>query len=175
MEYKDLNITIYGIRGLYEGLQAYAQADQDALEAIVDQLEKDRLSASMMTTDEGGRSCGRNSNQRPNSLEVNRVHVMEMELRAMLADLEQQDEKAADWFLQATELQANLSFTSGPPYIVYPSWELYGQWLLQHKRPAEAKVQFERSLQYGPERLIALEGLSGVEEAMSEKAEISQR
>jgi uncharacterized protein YeaO (DUF488 family) len=46
----------------------------------------------------------------------------------------------------------------GPPSIIHPSHELYGNWLMENNRFEESKVQFEKALERGPKRLHALLG-----------------
>ena len=83
---------------------------------------------------------------------------MELELRAMQAWLKK-DEAATEKLLkQAVESESGISFAYGPPTIVKPSFELYGEWLLENNRPKEALQQFDLSLKAAPGRLLSVKG-----------------
>jgi hypothetical protein len=59
---------------------------------------------------------------------------------------------------QAAVLESSISYAYGPPTIVKPAPELYGEWLLQLDRRTEALAQFERTLGMQPNRFLAMEG-----------------
>ena len=61
---------------------------------------------------------------------------------------------------QAAELEESLPPSSGPPDLVKPSHELYGEILLFLDRPQEAQHQFERALLWHPNRARSLLGLA---------------
>jgi hypothetical protein len=59
-----------------------------------------------------------------------------------------------------------------------PTFEMYGDWLLEQNRPEDALAQFEYALKRGPKRHLALKGkrqaaeMSGKEEMVAEVNEI---
>ena len=59
---------------------------------------------------------------------------------------------------QAVNLESNISYAYGPPTIVKPSFELYGEWLLENGKPKEALTQFELSLKAAPKRALSIKG-----------------
>ncbi len=61
---------------------------------------------------------------------------------------------------QATALEESLPPPSGPPDLIKPTHELYGEILLGIDRPKEAQEQFERSLLWHPNRARSLLGLA---------------
>lgn len=61
---------------------------------------------------------------------------------------------------QATALEESLPPPSGPPDLIKPTHELYGEILLGIDRPKEAQQQFERSLLWHPNRARSLLGLA---------------
>jgi hypothetical protein len=83
---------------------------------------------------------------------------MEMELRGLLANLEENKPEAEEWLKKATELEQSISYSFGPPATIKPSNELYGQWLLNNNRPEDAMVQFDYSLKRAPKRVKSLQG-----------------
>ncbi|HXV74729.1 MAG TPA: hypothetical protein VD788_00290, partial [Candidatus Polarisedimenticolaceae bacterium] len=88
------------------------------------------------------------------------VEVMRTSLRALI-ELDRGDTDAAVALLdQATATEDAMELDFGPPVIVKPSHELYGEVLLRLDRPAEARVQFDRSLERAPRRSRSLAGLA---------------
>jgi hypothetical protein len=76
-------------------------------------------------------------------------------LKAMLKD----DDQAVEKYLkEATAMEASAGYDSGPPFIAYPTFEQYGDWLLTKNRPADALVQFDISLKNRTNRAKALRG-----------------
>ena len=97
--------------------------------------------------------------QPPTKNGVNTAKVMEMELNAVLAILNKDSSAAEKWLKKATALESETSFSYGPPDIVKPSHEFYGEWLLENNKIDEAKKQFENQLERSPKRLLAEKGL----------------
>jgi len=86
--------------------------------------------------------------------------IMEKELAAILVYKETKDATAAERLIkEATEIELSMDPPSGPADPIKPSFELYGAVLLELNRPAEAAVQFQKSLTRMPNRRAALKGL----------------
>lgn len=155
-----LNIVNRANYAYLQGHKAYVRQQTDSLKTIIGDLAEDIRGASNLVTDAGVPMCSSASPSRalPNRLDIDQSKVMEMELRALLADLQGDTEKAEKWFREATELEYNASYAYGPPVIMYPSFELYGAWLLRQDRAEEAMQQFNRALERGPKRALALQG-----------------
>jgi predicted Zn-dependent protease len=61
---------------------------------------------------------------------------------------------------RATALEETLPAPSGPPDLIKPTHELYGELLLGIDRPKDAQQQFERSLLWHPNRARSVLGLA---------------
>ncbi|MCB0626512.1 MAG: hypothetical protein KDC43_21985, partial [Saprospiraceae bacterium] len=70
----------------------------------------------------------------PNRLDIDQAQVMELELRGLHAWFTGDPAAAEQRLREATELEASISYSYGPPPVVQPSFELYGQWLLANER-----------------------------------------
>ncbi|MGH9870005.1 MAG: hypothetical protein ACREAA_17805 [Candidatus Polarisedimenticolia bacterium] len=93
--------------------------------------------------------------------------VMRKSLRAMLA-LDRADVPGALALLdEATAAEESMPMDFGPPLIVKPSHELYGEVLLKLGRPSEARAQFEKALSRAPQRRLSLAGLTRAADAPS--------
>ena len=97
--------------------------------------------------------------------------IMEKELSALLTYKETQDAAAAEKLIkEAVAIELTLDAPSGPAEPIKPSFELYGNILLQLNRPAEAAEQFQQALKRMPNRRAALEGLKRATAAKSTTA-----
>jgi len=85
--------------------------------------------------------------------------IMEKEVAAALA-VAQKDAAGAEKLLkEATAIELTLDAPSGPAEPIKPSFELYGELLVEQGRMADAKVQFDHALERMPNRRAALQGL----------------
>jgi Tfp pilus assembly protein PilF len=167
-ETEGLNIGLQAIQYFLGGMLAYQNEQEDILEELVDSLYHKIQLAGMNASNEGAPMCSSGSGYgKATRVDVGKAKVMEQQLRALLANLQGEEEIAEKSMQTAVELQDGLDYNYGPPEIVYPSYEFYGEWLLDKGRKGAAKEMFERALERGPGRLKAVEGMRN-----SEKKEI---
>ena len=76
---------------------------------------------------------------------------------------------AVELFRRATSLEEALRPPSGPPEIIKPSHELFGEVLLRAGRPAEAAAQFKTALLRQPNRPGSLLGLARAAKSIDPK------
>jgi len=69
-------------------------------------------------------------------------------------------DKAIDLMKQATALEEQSGAPSGPPSLIKPTHELFGEILLKAGKPADAIAQFKTALLRQPNRARALLGLA---------------
>ena len=110
-----------------------------------------------------------------------KAHVLARELEAAIHLAEGRADKAVRLLEQATELQETLSLSYGPPDPVKPAHELFGEVLLELKRPQDAAEQFEKALDRAPKRALSLLGLArarsqsgGLDAARQDYADLGQ-
>jgi tetratricopeptide (TPR) repeat protein len=94
--------------------------------------------------------------------------VMQKSLRALIALHDGETERALALLDEATAIEEGMSLDFGPPAIVKPSHELYGEVLLGLGRPADARVQFEEALERAPRRSLSLAGLAKASRALGD-------
>lgn len=164
-----LNISIQAINRFLDGMKAYQQKNIALLDEQINTLEKERLKVSIQLENKGIALCSGVGweSQKANQLDVDQAKVMEMELRGLASDLKNNQSEANAWFKQAAELEQSISYSYGPPSVVKPSFELYGEWLLKNNRPEEALSQFEYSLQRAPKRILSLKGKLAAAKALN--------
>jgi tetratricopeptide (TPR) repeat protein len=85
--------------------------------------------------------------------------VLEMELQAIALAGDGKLEQAIARGREAAAAEDGMSFEFGPPAIVKPAHELLGELLLEQKRPAEARREFEAALAHAPGRAGSLSGV----------------
>ena len=86
------------------------------------------------------------------------VEIMELEVSALASANAGRFEEAVTILRRATSLEEALRPPSGPPEIIKPSHELFGEVLLRAGRPAEAAAQFKTALLRQPNRPRSLLG-----------------
>lgn len=167
-----LNISIVATNKFLDGMKAYQQKNTELLDEQINTLEKERLKVTIQIENKGIALCSGVGweSQKANQLDVDQAQVMEMELRGLAADLKGNKEEANDWLKKASQLEQNISYSYGPPTVVKPSFELYGEWLVENNRFEEALAQFDYSLKRAPKRILSLRGKLAVAKALGNAA-----
>ncbi|HYO99811.1 MAG TPA: tetratricopeptide repeat protein, partial [Pyrinomonadaceae bacterium] len=88
------------------------------------------------------------------------IEIMELEVSALARASAGKFDEAVELLRRATSLEESLRPPSGPPELLKPSHELFGDVLLSAGRPAEAAAQFRTALLRQPNRPRSLLGLA---------------
>ncbi len=86
------------------------------------------------------------------------VEIREIEIAATIALSKEKYDEAIEMMKRATAIEEEMSPPSGPPSLIKPSHELFGEILLQAKRYKEAAEQFQIALTRQPNRARSLLG-----------------
>ncbi len=89
-----------------------------------------------------------------------RIEAQARMIEARLAAHKKDFDTAFANMKQATALEEQGEPPSGPPDIIKPSHELYGELLMEAGRPQDAVAQFQRSLERQPNRARSVRGLA---------------
>ena len=100
--------------------------------------------------------AGLRSDKVPGSSSV--LTIRELEISALSASIKKDHDKAIMLMKQATALEEQMSPPYGPPNLIKPTHELFGEILLRAGKPAEAAEQFKVALQRQPNRARSLLG-----------------
>jgi hypothetical protein len=84
--------------------------------------------------------------------------IRELEISALSASMKKDHGKAIELMTKATLLEEQMSPPYGPPNLIKPTHELFGEILLRAGKPAEAAEQFKVSLLRQPNRARSLLG-----------------
>src|SRR4030095_10258990 len=86
------------------------------------------------------------------------AEIKELEVSAAAAASKQNYTEAVEMMKRATSIEEDMSPPSGPPSLIKPSHELFGEILLSANRPKEAAEQFGIALLRQPNRARSLLG-----------------
>ena len=86
------------------------------------------------------------------------AEIMELEVSAAAAASKQTYKEAIELMKRATAIEEEMSPPSGPPSLIKPSHELFGEILLSANQPKEAAGQFGKALLRQPNRARSLLG-----------------
>ncbi|HEU5145987.1 MAG TPA: tetratricopeptide repeat protein, partial [Chryseosolibacter sp.] len=95
----------------------------------------------------------------PGSAGLNMAKIMMEELSAVLAYMNGDFRKAEAHFHNAISIEEQNGHFFGPPEIMRPTQEFYGDFLLSRKKYKEAAAAFEKALDKAPGRTQSLIGL----------------
>lgn len=142
-----------------KGYRAYLLGEAQPIEEAVQAIKKIRIIAQNSVEEGNATSCSSPSAYRsPTLLDIKVAGVMQYELEALLADLQGDPTEVEVQFSQAIQLESETDVESGPPWVVKPAHELYGDWLLRQDRAKEAFEQYSFAEQRTPNRRLVLEG-----------------
>jgi tetratricopeptide (TPR) repeat protein len=159
MDYEKLSLDGKSKENFFQALMAYNVGDAATIKTQMAQLQPEIAAAKLLVTTEGVAMCSAGpSRYAPDKNSILRGNVMINEMGALLALSEKNDTKAEGHFKSAVEFENQSEYAFGPPDVPYPSFELYGEWLLERGRFADALAQFENSLERAPLRAKALKG-----------------
>ncbi|MEM6963384.1 MAG: hypothetical protein AAF573_01380 [Bacteroidota bacterium] len=156
-----MNMFTQSVQHFTQGMMSYVQNNKMQVEEAIKAISLLRTGGEQTMVNGVAKMCSGISayQQPPSKNEVNSMKVLELELNALLALMNKDEETAEKWFEEATALEETTTFNYGPPNIVKPSFELYAEWLMQKNKKAEAKKQYEKVLLRAPKRLVAMRGL----------------
>ena len=86
--------------------------------------------------------------------------IRELEVAAVSASVSNDYAKATELMKNATALEEETGAPSGPPSLIKPTHELFGEILLKAGKPADAAAQFRVALLRQPNRARSLLGLA---------------
>ncbi len=161
VSFDDLIVSLKAVQRLVDGMAAYHKQDVGALSVEIKQLKSDIEIAENQVILKGGKMCSGVSyyNQLPNQQDIDRSIIILNELLALEALLKNDEESAIASMKSAVELEEKTSFMFGPPEVIKPAPELYGEFLLKKGDKQLAKTMFEKTLERAPKRKIATENL----------------
>ncbi len=158
----DFNIKAKALGFYIDGMSALASNDTDraswAIIQITDQKSVELSKGGKVHPDYyycGGRS---NAGVISNEQDLIATEVIRLELEAVLAIKMNDNDAALDFAKRASQLQDRYISPFGPPIIVKPARELYGELLIDAGQAEAALEQFDLALRDAPNRTLSLLG-----------------
>ena len=172
----DLGHVANAVNDWIEGMKAYRKQDIETLKSIVLGMQTKREDATNKITPEGIPMCsaGGSSRNSPNKQDIEQAHVMELQLTALLTELEGSEQMGDKWLRRASKMEMDMSYSYGPPVIVKPTFELHGEYFMTYGKFDVAAMQFDKSLQKYPKRRRALMGRLNAAKSLNDEAKIKE-
>ncbi|MEJ2112365.1 MAG: hypothetical protein P8X62_01190 [Flavobacteriaceae bacterium] len=157
VDVSDLNIAVKSQYNFLEGMKAFKKGDKVLLDSIISNMQQDYDEQSLIVSLDGVKVCASVSRGDVTQTNIDESQIMQMQLKALRAWLENDEVAAEDWLKKSTALQDSMSFSYGPPFIQKPSHELYADWLVAYNRFDEAIEHYDLTLQRAKNRRLTLE------------------
>lgn len=159
-DYSNLAVQIMGVHCYNNAMVAFENKNEEEIRKQSETLAMSIAEAEKKVMAGGASMCSGNYNRSmPTQLHIERATVLKHEIDALIALLNKDETQFEKLMQLATTLEEETSYMYGPPEIVKPSSEMYGEWLLQKGRKEEAKKHFEIVIERAPKRLLAMKGL----------------
>ncbi|WP_425392039.1 tetratricopeptide repeat protein [Ekhidna sp.] len=156
-------------------LIAFDYQDASIIQKEIDTLLTHLEAAKLLVGEDGIAMCSAGPTRyAPNQSSIQKSQVVISQMKALIAMLENNDAKVERELSEATALELDSRYDPGPPFIAYPSFEMYGDWLLEKGRYDEALEQFNTSLDRRTNRMKALKGKLDALEALGRTEEASE-
>jgi len=102
------------------------------------------------------------------------LEIRELEIAALISASKKNFDEAIAAMKKATALEEEMSPPSGPPTLIKPSQELFGEILLRAGKPKEAAQQFTAALNRQPNRARSLLGAARAAAQSGDKARATE-
>jgi len=144
-----------------------------ARQGTIDQTRRDYESAKtfLNPTPSSGHADTRHASAAEQAIFQKASKIMVEQLQAEIWLGEGKTDAALQLLARTTAEEDALSFESGPPLIIKPAHELYGEELLIAGRPREAVKEFRCALLRAPKRAVSLKDLARAEAASGDSTE----
>lgn len=175
VDYSELGLADISGMHFLNSLLAFDRGDSKTILNEIDVLEGHVRKAGLLVNDQGIAMCSAGPTRyAPSKESIKKSTVVINQMIALVAQLEEDVEKTETYLRKATELESECMYDSGPPFIAYPSFEQYGDWLLAQNRPEDALVQFNASLESRTNRGKALRGKLAALQALGRDEEAKE-
>lgn len=178
VDYEKLGLADKSGMHFFNSLMAFDNNDAATIAQEIATLESHLRRAALLVNEEGIAMCSAGPTRYAPSKEgMRKTNVVINQMNALMAQVNGEQDVAEAYLIKATELEATCTYDSGPPFIAYPSFEQYGDWLLAQNRAEDALEQFNQSLESRTNRGKALRGkLAALQalERLDEAAEVQE-
>lgn len=169
----DISIVAKSVRSFLIAQVAFGNKDMKTINEEIEWLSNKIYMASQQIEDSSITMCAAgNSRYAPTENSVKMAQVVITQMEGMKALLKGEEQLFETKMKKAVELEYLTDFPTGPPNITKPSFEQYGEWLLEKGRYEEAIAQFEKALSRMPNRSKSLKGKFTALKALNQVDEV---
>ena len=155
----DIGLMAKSVRSFLRAQLAYQEEDTNTMNAEIKWLSSKISMASEQVEGDGIAMCAAGTSRyAPTENAINSAEVVVAQIQGMKALIEGNQERFEVYMKKAVTLEDQTNYPAGPPRIIKPSFEQYGEWLLTQGNNTEAAEQFDRALQRMPRRTKSLLG-----------------
>lgn len=156
-------------------LIAFDNQDVQTIQNEKDTLTNHLEAAKLLIGDDGVAMCSAGTTRyAPSESSIKKTQVVIKQMNALIAMLENDSQQVESELKLATELELDSRYDPGPPFIAYPSFEMYGDWLLDQERFEDALEQFDISLERRTNRMKAMKGKLAALKALERNEEAEE-
>ncbi len=168
----DIGIIPKAVRSLLRAQVAFPNEDLKTINDEIDWLSSNIYVDSLQTKGSSITVCAAGTSRyAPTENGITTAKVIVTQMEAMKALIEGDETLFEAKMEKATALEDLTDFPTGPPSITQPSFEQYGEWLIEKGRYEEAREQFDKALLRMPRRPKSLKGKFTALKALDESDE----
>jgi len=154
---------------------AFQAEDVDAIQEEIAWLSTQISLASELVAGDGLAMCAEGTTRyAPTENAITSANVVIAQVRGMIALIEGDQDRFETHLKEAVALEDQTDFPAGPPTITKPSFEQYGEWLLEQGQYEKAIAQFDKALHRMPRRSKSLMGKMQALEELKQDEEAAQ-
>lgn len=176
----DIGLDAKAVRSFLRAQIAFQDGDVSTMRKERKWLATQISLAADVMEDDGLQMCATGTTRyAPTENAVTNAKAIVAQINGMIALHEGDEDRFAEYLQEAVALEEQTNFPAGPPTITKPSFEQYGEWLLEKGKYQEAIAQFDKALHRMPRRsksltgkMIALQKLNRHDEAQSVEEEL---
>ena len=159
VDYSKLGLRSKSQKHFFNSLLAFDQKNAAQITRERDKLQLHIEAAKLLVGEDGIALCSAGPTRfAPTQEDILKAGVVVHQMEALIPMLNNNDNLVEVHLKEATRLEASGTYDPGPPFIAYPSFEQYGEWLLSKGRADEALIHFNTSLENRTHRAKALRG-----------------
>ena len=171
----DIGLVPQSVRSFLRAQVAFRNEDVGTMREEIKWLSNQIFLASELVTGDGLAMCAEGTTRyAPTENAITSAKVIVAQMQGMVALLEGDEAHFETYMKEAVALENQTDFPAGPPTITKPSFEQYGEWLLERGQYEKAIAQFDKALHRMPRRSKSLMGKMTALEQLDQADEAAQ-
>lgn len=169
---EDIGLMAKSVRSFLRAQLAFQDEDTKMMDDEIKWLSNQIYLASEEVEGDGIAMCAAGTSRyAPTENAINSAKVVIAQIKGLKALIEGKEDLFETHMKEAVALENQTNYPAGPPRITKPSFEQYGEWLLDKGNYTEAIEQFDKALLRMPRRSKSLLGKMNALKALDKNAE----